>query len=162
MKFRNDVIKGLYDYLLKPVILSPQGQNRPPYPFIGYTVISADNEESEYLQNELTPGTEFEYDIKATLKTQVINTLSFTSYSDKENEAYSLARNAMNWFNHIGYDYSLEKDFVIVDVLPLENRDQLEVDKYVRRWGFDVIIRIGVDIVRIDSTIETYTIKREE
>jgi hypothetical protein len=155
MNLTNDLVRGIYDYMGIPVILNPQGTNRPEYPYIGYTVISTGTEESQgNLDNEYVGP-----DIKASLTTPMRHTISFTAYSNKESEAYSTAKSLVDWFRHIGYDYTLEKEIVIVDVFPLENRDQLEVDEFERRYGFDVVFRTTDKVDRFDTTIETYTIK---
>jgi len=156
--FKNDLIFDLYSYLNIPVIQSPQAQNKPSYPFIGYTMITSNIALSQgNLSDKLVDGTTFEFDIESKLETPVNHTFSFTAYSDTEQEAYLKAKMAVDYFRHIVFD----KEYVIVDVTSLSERSMLEVDEYEYRWGFDITVKTKDTVIRKDATIEDYSIKEE-
>jgi len=160
MNSRNEIIKKLYDYVGIPVVSNQQDSKRPKFPFIGYTVINVDKTEASYRDLSLVPGTDFEFDIKNAMKLQVISTMSVTAYSNNQDEAYFKAKLARHFFIN-GFNESTAS-FVVVDVLPLENRSVIEVDKYVHSYGFDVIIRTEESVEKLTPTIENYNILKKE
>lgn len=159
---RNDIVSGLYAHLSLPVVLIPMAENRPPYPFVGYAVTSP------YIQPgygndgyELVPSENpsFDFDALTHVELQPEATFSFTAYSTSSVEALNTAKAAWNWFRLIGIDYLSSKGIAVIEVLPIENRDLLEVNEYERREGFDVRFRFDDKIENRIETIENYTIE---
>lgn len=154
---RNKVIAALYNYINQPVIINPQTTNRPPYPFIGYTVTTVsmkeDNEYGNIIESDSVN------DIKQTLEYNDNMMISFTAYSLNMAEAYNIASKAYEFFKFAGLQTLEDENLVVVDTMNVETRDILEVDAYERRAGFDVRIRFKKQIDRIIPAIETYTIK---
>lgn len=154
---RNKVISALYNHINKPVIINPQTTNRPPYPFIGYTVTTVsmreDNEYGNIIESDLVQ------DIKQTLEYNDNMMISFTAYSLNMAEAYNLASKAYEFFKFAGLQTLEDENLVVVDTMNVESRDILEVDAYERRAGFDVRIRFKKEIERVIPTIETFAIE---
>ena len=153
---RNKVIAALYNYINKPVIINPQTTNRPPYPFIGYTVTTVSMRENSEYGNIIE--TNLAQDIKQTLEYNDNMMISFTAYSLNMAEAYDLASKAYEFFKFAGLQTLEDENLAVVDTMNVESRDILEVDAYERRAGFDVRIRFKKKIERIISEIETYSV----
>lgn len=162
---RNDVIYGLYLHNSLVITHNPTAENRPPYPFMGYTVTSPylgsghGNEDYDLVPSE---NPSFDFDALTRVDLQPEATLSFTAYAETTTEALSIAKDAWNWFRVIGTDYLASKGIVVVEVMPIQTRDLLEVDQYERREGFDVRFRFDDRIENRIETIETYTIEEVE
>ena len=154
---RNKVIAALYNYINKPVIINPQTTNRPPYPFVGYTVTTVSMRENNEYGNIIESDSI--QDIKQVLEYNDNMMLSFTAYSLNMAEAYDLASKAYEFFKFAGLQILEDESLVVVDTMNVESRDILEVDAYERRAGFDVRIRFKKEIERIIPVIETFTIE---
>lgn len=154
---RNTIIKELHNYIQKPIIPNSNTQNRPNYPFCDYSIIAlvSSGEEGNYSFGDSGE------DILSTVELQTKMPMSFNAYSDNEVDAYNLAKNMWNYFKHIGEMPLSLKHITIVDVMDIQNRTILEIDKYEYRYGFDVIVRYKESIERTDLTIQDYSIERK-
>lgn len=153
---RNTIIQELYDYIQKPIISNTNTQNRPEYPFADYsiTALISDSGEGNYKLEDAG------IDVKETLSLQNKISFSFNVYSKDEIECYNLAKDIWDWFKFIGVDVLSLNNIAVVDVMDIDNRTILEVDKYEIRYGFDVIVRYKKDIDKISTTIDEYSIDR--
>lgn len=160
--YNNDIVAGLYNALGIPVIYSPSSNNQPPFPYIGYSITMrySDFGHGNDLY-ELVPSTNpgFDQDFLESVELQPESMYSFTAYSQDQSEAFAKAKEAWDWFRLKGIDYLRSKGITVVEVMSIQNRDQLEVDEYTRREGFDVRIRFDDLIENRIETIESYTIK---
>ena len=145
----NDIVKGLYGHLNKPVVRGNQTAPIPPKPYITYVPLV------EMMDNGM--GNISQESIEYQNKTSI----SFTAYGDTPNDAYNLAKQAHNWFKHLGYDYLARNGITVVESLTIETRDMLEVDKYDYRQGFDVVFRTEETIESDGNFIEFYEIRRK-
>lgn len=158
INIRNTIIKELYQYIQKPIIPNTNTQKRPGYPFADYSITAnvGDSGEGNYSYSESG------IDLKETLSLQNKISFSFNVYSKDEIESYELAKNIWDWFRHIGVDVLSFNNIVVVDVMDIDNRTILEINKYEMRYGFDVIVRYKDSIEKIDITIDEYTITEKE
>lgn len=152
---RNAVISALYSHLQKPVILNPQTANRPPYPFIGYSVTTQSMKEPLETGSVSTAG--LSEDISETLTYNDNMMMSLTAYSDDSDEAYTLAQEAYEYLKFSGLQILSDESIAVVEVQSVESRDILEVDSYERRSGFDVRIRFESSVSRVIPEILTYS-----
>lgn len=172
-ELRNIITKGLYNHLKTPIIPVDDVQEKEPYPYITYNIISPYNSFNgmgNYAEEFVSSNDDrFEFDVEETLELQPTMTISFNCYSnnrqnngfDGKGEALELALNIKNWFKHIGYQYLDDNNLVCVDVLALGDRTTLIVDNYEARYGLDVVIRFNDKIKRRYETIEEFNINTE-
>ena len=169
-ELRNQIIYKLYQYMELPIVPQDQIQSKPAYPYMTYKFIvpyNQFNHQGDILQN-LVPSTDdrFEYDIEETLKLQVQMTISLNVYCkgepDSQMVAYEIAKKAMGWFKHVGYQDLSDLNVVVVNIEAFGDRTVLIVDDYEARVGFDVILRTTDTIKRRIETIETWDIDIKE
>lgn len=151
---RNKIVSNLYGLTGKPVIFIPTENPIPPYPFTTYSFISTYIDGASH--EELKPSTSGY--VNRELVTQSEFSLSFNSYSRDSIECKQLIKTVWDFFKHSGYHKLKELDLVVVEVTNIENRDILEVDKYERREGFDVRIRVVDTISRQVETIDKFNV----
>jgi len=155
---RNAVISALATYISHPVVMLDQAAKKPPYPFVGYKVITpyAPERGSVAEIDEMVPSAnpDFEYDIERTAIEQPTMTISFTVYAKTEDEALSLALQAQEWLRFSGYDTLSENNVVVVETTPVQNRDTLIINDYERRQGFDAILRSVSESTKRIETLE--------
>lgn len=160
---RNKIIEKMTDMLGVPVIQSNQTEDRPPYPFLAYTIISSNTPErgtGNYLQ-ETIPSTSanFQKDIKEILQLQPQFLISFTAYAEKDFDATELARKVYDLLKFQLYYFLRSIDVTVIEIKNFGNRSVLEVDEYERRCGFDVRCRTSYKIERIVETVEKVVTK---
>lgn len=137
-------------------------QPKEPYPYIAYNFINPYTQfrgQGNYTR-DLVPSTDerFGYDVEETLEVQPQATISINAYSKDKLEAQELAKKAMGWFKHVGWQYLYDNNIVVVSIEAFGDRTIHIVDYYEHRIGFDVIIRFTDEIKRRFETIETYDI----
>lgn len=149
-----EIVKGFYETFGIPLIRGNQTADRPGYPYISYNVLSTASDMNYNLTVEpLLDG------VRETRKNEVIQTVSFTSYSDDYAEAKDVTDKLYRYLKVVGYEYLSKNDVIVVEVLNVENREILEVDAYSYRFGFDARIRYN-EVVEVDSeTIDSYSIE---
>lgn len=161
-EIRNAIVKGLYDYLgLIPIPIEDL-QGKEPYPYITYNFISPYTQfrgQGNY-RRDLEPSNDerFELDMEETLELQPQATISINAYSKDKLEAQELAKKAMGWFKHVGYQHLYDNNIVVVNIEAFGDRTIHIVDYYEHRIGFDVIIRFTDIIKRRLETIEDWDI----
>ncbi len=161
-EIRNAIVKGLYEYLgLIPIPIEDL-QKKESYPYMTYNFISPYTQfrgQGNY-SIDFAPSDDerFEYDVEETLELQPQATISINAYSKDKLEAQELAKKAMDWFKHIGYQYLYDNNIVVVNIEAFGDRSILIVDYYEFRIGFDVIIRFTDVIKRRFETIENWDI----
>lgn len=154
LRVKNEIVKQLYAHTQKPVIPNTDTQNRPPYPFIDYSVIAVVNESGQgnYSLEAKTKDANNKLDLQKRLS------LSINVYSNKEAECYNLAKQVWEYLKHVGVEDLAGKGIVIIDITESTNRTILEVNQYETRYGFDVFVRFDNSIIRHQDTIENYDI----
>lgn len=160
---RNKIIEKITDELGVPVIQSNQTEDRPPYPFVTYTIISSNTAEKgtgNYLQ-EVIPSSSapFKNDIRETLELQPQFFISFTAYAEKDFEAENTARKLYDLLKFQLYYFLRAIDVTVIEIKNFGSRSVLEVDEYERRCGFDVRFRTSYKIERTVETIEKVVTK---
>ena len=153
-----------------PIVPQDQIQNKPTYPYMAYKFIvpyNQFNHQGNYSQNLVSSNDDrFEYDVEETLELQPQMTLSLNAYCKGEQDsqmiAYEIAKKAMDWFKHVGYQDLLDMNVVVVNIEAFGDRTVLIVDDYEARVGFDVIMRTTDTIKRRIETIETWDIDIKE
>lgn len=149
-KLRKTVVKGLSEYLGIPVIRSNQNAEPPDYPYVTYTVITAEK------ANNGTYG-EYEDGID---RLPVTQTWSITIQSDKEDESISLASRARDYLIHSGRCHLNDNDVIVQSVTDITNRDNMISIEYEYKNGFDVVFWLMSEVKREVEEIET--VKFEE
>ena len=147
-ELRNMIVQKLHAYLDKPVVMVTSPQNKPTYPFIGYTITSY------ALDSFGRPIYEYGDDYKAKLSQETV--FSFTAYSRDDAEAKDLAMDARDFFHHTGRQALRDENLVVAGMTGLASRDSLIVDDCERRAGFDVTIRTTRELVEDVGLIETW------
>ena len=143
----NDMVKGLYAHIGKPVVRGNQSTPRPPKPYLQYVPLVETLDQGT--GNESQEGIDYQNNLS----------VSFSCFGNTPQEAYELAKKALRWFKYYGYDYLISKGIVVVEALSIETRDVLEVDKYDYRQGFDVVFRTLESLESDGNFIEFYTIE---
>lgn len=148
-KLKKLIAKGIHDSTGMLCVPETSSDPRPERPFITYNITTI----AEGMGKRITL-----YDPKGDLKrTDKINfniTASFNVYGD-EDDAIAV----YNHFKLYGY-YDLKKEgFVVVSIEDFGNRDYIEVDKVIRRQGFDVILRYEHVIEKEEEQIDGVKIK---
>lgn len=169
-ELRNQIIHKLYQYMGIPVVPQDQIQPKPAYPYITYKFIVPYSHIGHQgnISYKLIPSNDerFMYDVEESLEIQPQMTLSLNVYCkgepDSQMVAYEIARKAMGWFKHVGYQDLLDLNVVVVNIEAFGDRTVLVVDDYEARVGFDVILRTTDTIKRRFETIETIDIDIEE
>ncbi|WP_423892808.1 phage neck terminator protein [Filifactor alocis] len=155
---RNKIIEKMTDMLGFPVIQSNQTEDRPPYPFLTYTIISSNTPErgmGNYLQEVIpSESNEFKSDVKEILQLQPQFFISFTAYSQDDFEAEDVAKRAYDLLKFKLYYFLRSIDVTVIEIKNFGNRSVLEVDDYERRCGFDVRFRTSYKIERSVETVE--------
>lgn len=161
-EIRNTIIKGLYEYLGLIPIPIEDVQPKEPYPYITYNFINPYTQQRGQgnYSIDFVPSTDerFELDVEETLEVQPQATISINAYSKDKLEAQELAKKAMGWFKHAGWQYLYDNNIVVVSIEAFGDRSILIVDHYEYRVGMDIIIRFSDTITRRFETIETYNI----
>lgn len=161
-EIRNAIVKGLYEYLGLIPIPIEDVQPKESYPYITYNFINLYTQfrgQGNYTRDlVLSTDERFEYDVEETLELQPQATVSINAYSKDKLEAQELAKKAMDWFKHVGWQYLYDNNIVVVSIEAFGDRTIHIVDYYENRIGFDVIIRFTDEIKRRIETIETYDI----
>src|SRR5690554_2659792 len=169
-ELRNQIIHKLHQYMELPIVPQDQTEPKPAYPYMTYKFIVPYNHfghQGNYSRKLIPSNDErFEYDIEETLETQAQMTLSLNAYckgeSDSQMVAYEIARKAMGWFKHVGYQDLLDLNITVVNIEAFGDRTVLIVDDYEARAGFDVILRTTDTIKRRIETIETWDMNIKE
>lgn len=154
---RNTIIRELQRHMDLPIIPNTDTQNRPEYPFMDYGIIAVAADSG--LGNHVYGSSEI--DVLNTLQIQNRVSVSFNAYSRDDKQAYNTAKEAYNWFKHIGVTILSDKAIAVVDVYEVDNRTMLEIDKYEARYGFDVMFRYDDNIDRTDAEMKEYSIIKE-
>nr|DAP27561.1 MAG TPA: tail completion protein [Caudoviricetes sp.] len=160
---RNKIIEKMTDMLGVPVIQSNQTEDRPPYPFVAYTIISSNTPErgTGNFSQEIIPSSsgQFKNDIKETLQEQPQFLISFTTYAENDLDAAELARKVYDLLKFQLYYFLRSIDVTVIEIKNFGNRSVLEVDEYERRCGFDVRFRTSYKIERTVETVEKVVTK---
>lgn len=151
---REIVVKGLKDYLQRPVIRQNQNAEPPAYPFISYTITTLAGENN---------GTYGEYENGMQIK-PVVQIWSISANSNNDMEAVLLASKAREWLDNIGTVYLNDNGVIVQSVGSITNRDNLLTIGYEYKKGFDVFFTIEdvIDGLKLnDGEIDTYKISVE-
>lgn len=133
-EIRTPIIKGLKAFTGSTVIMADQSTKPPPYPY--YTIKLATVGETVGQVAEKSVGDE------VTLRQVLELNVSVTSFSNKLDESFDKAFEALEWFKGVGVYALDESNIVVVDTHPITNRDTFINIDYERRHGFDVRLRV--------------------
>ncbi|GHU69902.1 hypothetical protein FACS1894184_14620 [Clostridia bacterium] len=168
IQMRNFIAHQLSEYLSIPVILSNQLAPEQPYPYVMYTVLTHRIPATGYGNRIWIPKrdaviTALEQINHATISISCCSCDRWTQtdppvYINGEDEAQTIAERAMDWFEHIGYYDLSSHGIVVVEVMEAHSRTDRFIDEVLRRYGFDIRIRYGEVMERLDSAIETVSI----
>lgn len=146
---RKTVVSGLSKYLGVPVIRSNQNAEPPGYPYVSYTVTTAE---------QANNGTYGEYE-DGIDRIPVTQTWSITVQSDKEEESISFAGKARGWLIHSGRIYLNDNDVIVQSVTDITNRDNMISIEYEYKNGFDVVFWLMDEVEREVEIIERVKIR---
>lgn len=163
---RNNIIKGLHEYLQVEVCKGNQRMKERQPPYIIYNIVSPYIPEQAIGEFQIGKREEKTVEMR---KEQPSFSMSFTVCSmDRtaggtkiygDDEAMELAERAQGWFLHSGYDYISNIGVTIIDVTNVQNRETLLVDIEANRYGFDVTIRYVRQDIREIQSIEKVIIE---
>ena len=121
------VVKGLRELLKCPVIRRNQNAPMPDYPYVGYTITTP---------MTANKGTYQEHDDGVARKA-VKQIWSITAFSDKFDEALSLANMAHAWLDYAGTTALNDKGVIVEAVGNIADRSNLITVDYQHSYGFD-------------------------
>lgn len=169
------IIRRLHELLAIPVIPNTNTEQKPPYPFITYNIISPRINprgqpivEQEVVDAEIVeegsgePMPIFRYDVKETTIEQPTFVISISIFDNASMGAIELAQNARDIIKHKIYYGLKDINAVVAAIGNIQDRSLLIVDHYEYRYGFDVTIRTTSKSELITETIENINIKLEE
>ena len=160
------IVKRLHELLGIPVISSTMTTERPPYPFLTYTIIAPriNPRGQPVMKREIIGATDgdFEYDIKETAIDQPTFTVSFSIVAGTTVSALEAIHEITDTLKHVLYYELKDVGAVVVTVGNIQDRSLLIVDHYEYRYGFDLTVRTTNETTRIVETIENINIKLEE
>lgn len=163
---RNLIVSKLNAKLSKPVIQMEQVAAKPPYPFVGYKIIVANNKGLglPVMVRETVPSADVKFasDIKETVTDQTTLTISFSTYCATQMEAAEMAIVVKNCIQYELYFDLKDAGAVVLEITAIGDRTTLITNVYEYRSGFDVIIRMATETSRIVPTIEEIILNMEE
>lgn len=124
-----------------------------PVPVAGISSVTNTNPMAGGLDEETTPP-QWEYDVKETRLTHDSLTVSIMAHGEDPDVVVALALQAHSWFDYYGRQALREAGIVVIRLHPVENRDDLVVDSYEYRSGFDGEIVVPSGLVMLKPTIE--------
>lgn len=154
---RDKIIEELYEHLQLPIRPNGDTKKRPGYPYVSYAITTVIVDPGEGNVSIEDAGE----DVILTLSLQNKISFSFTAYSRDEAESFNTIKLVQDWFRHIGVETLSDNHIAVVDVMNIDNRTILEVNKYEMRYGCDVIVRYDDVIERTEITIDEYSIEKE-
>lgn len=154
----------LFDHTKRIVVDTDNIKEKPDYPFYSIKAITirqdageAGNYSADFVKSL---DERFKYDYLERLDTQPNAVISVDAYDKNGVRAAASAMDAFGFFKFAGRMKLEKENFIVVDVMNIEDRTVLNVDNYEYRYGFDVRIRYVHGIERRTETIETYTIRK--
>lgn len=159
-KIKNDIVRGLHEYLGCHVVPTDTPEERPAYPFLSYKITGPLSNTGGYSLIDkpiVTESGSCADSVELIRKEQATFTMSVSAYSLNENEAVELAIKTANWFNFTGYMFLKGIDVVVVNVSVIGDRTAQIIDSYEKRYGFDVRFRVAREIKTVIETIEQYS-----
>lgn len=156
----------LFDYTKRVVVDTDNISEKPLYPFYSIkavTIIEDAGEAGNYSADFVDSiDGRFKYDYLERLETQPNMVISVNAYGKDSFIARTAAMEAFGFFKFAAREILAKENYIIVDVLNVEDRTVLNVDNYEYRYGFDVRVRYVYGIERRAETIETYKIIKGE
>lgn len=131
------------------VVSQNQVSEIPSYPYVSYTVTT--------LMGEHKGSYSIAED--GTLYKSVLQTWSFTSQSDDQDEAMSIAMRAYAFFTAHGLAVLSDNGMTVRRVRDVTSRDNLITNQFEYRNGFDVTFGILAKIEPYEEVIETNEFK---
>lgn len=133
------MIAGLYAVLARPVIKVDQDGDIPEYPYVTYSITSP---YIDQYGHEIERWFEEGGGLSVELTKHIEMVLSFSAYSEDEDEANLLCMRIIEYFTRTGRLSLQDIGIVVVGASNAQNRSVLLVEHYERRWGVDVRIRV--------------------
>lgn len=141
-KMRENIAKGLKEYLGIPIIRGNQMAAPPAYPYGSYnatTIAGANN------------GTWQEHE-DGIDRLMVRSVWSFSFLSDDYDESVNHAIKAREWFNHTGRTWLAEHGITVQSTTEITNRDNILTVDYERKNGFDVVFYVYDEVENLTAT----------
>lgn len=139
---RQIVVSGLKKYLGCTVIRTNQTAEMPPFPYLGYNITTIASENK---------GTYGEYEDN-TARKSVVQTFSFTAYSDDYDEALELISKARDWLDFVGRQYLADNGVIVESVGSVTDRSNLLTSEYLYSFGFDCFFTVEfvIDLAEVE------------
>lgn len=154
----------LFDHTKRIVVDTDNIKEKPDYPFYSIKAITirqdageAGNYSADFVKSL---DERFKYDYLERLETQPNAVISVNAYDKDGVRAAAAAMDAFGFFKFAGRMKLEKENYIVVDVMNIEDRTVLNIDNYEYRYGFDVRIRYVHGIERRTETIETYKIRK--
>lgn len=163
-KIRNDIVKGLRNFLDVDIVPTDDIGKKPKYPYISYKFTTLKIPQGSHnLLIDIVPSTNenFEHDIEYTREEQPKMVISISTYSTDDVESYQLALDIESWFKFHGYSYLKDNGIVVVNTSNIQDRTIQIVDNYEKRQGLDVTIRVTSIEKMIVENMEKINIRRD-
>ena len=140
-KYETIIVENLKQYLTEStrrceVVRQNQVAKIPPYPYVSYSVITpADAHKGTYSEAE-----------DGTLYKSIQQTWSFTTQSDDQDEAITLAYKIFDFFSAAGVQFLSDNEIVVLRVGGISTRDNLISIQYEYRNGLDIVFGLVYSI----------------
>lgn len=156
--FRNAIVSNLYAKLTRPVIRVDQDGDIPEYPYVTYSISSPYLDLYGHDAERRLPVTD---EVLIEYKKTIEVVLSFSCYSEDEDEAQDLCLRIVEHFMREDRDNLRDSGIVVVGISDAQNRSVLLVEHYECRWGIDVRFRLIDRSLNTVDYIEAVEIKKE-
>ena len=122
------IVDGLKSYIGVEVVRQNQVAEIPPYPYVSYTVTTPlHSRGGTYSQKE-----------DGTMYRSFLQTWSFTSQSDDQEEALTIALKIYDYFTAVGLLHLADNGITVHNVRDVTTRDNMISIQYEYRNGLDV------------------------
>ena len=148
------IVEALRSYLRSKfptceVVRQNQISKAPAYPYVSYTVISpVGNHTGTYSET-----------VDGTLYKDILQTWSFTSQSNDQEEAMIISMMIYDFFSALGLVPLADKNITVRRVGNITTRDNLLTIEYEYRNGLDVVFGLLYAITPDNGVIETMSFK---
>lgn len=163
---KNLVVKDLHKLTGLTLVDTDNPNRKPAYPF--YSMKFTSIQRDEVMQGNMyedfveSKDPRFTYDVLYTLARQPKAIISFNCLSDDLMEVHEMVSKAWEYFTFYGTESLKSHNFVVVNVMDIQDRTAFDGVNYEYRQGFDVEIRFLHTMEKRMENIETYKIQRGE
>lgn len=149
---RKTVVPALKKYTGAYLIRANQNAEPPPYPYSTYHITTYATQNN---------GTFGEYADGVSRK-PVKQIWSFTTHSDKYEEAFTIANKLREWLDYVGTIYLSDNRIVVESVGAIADRSNVLTVDYQYSFGFDCTFSVFDEaIITDDSVIEKFIYEKD-